>query len=174
VQELGLSPKDARALIEEPETCRYYESLLREGMEPRRAATEVLNPLQKLANERSTAVHKLNIKPAHVRELDELRAKGLIGSSAASEVYALLPGWSRTVLELIDEKGMRQVSDTAALEGYVDQVLADAKNARAIEDIRAGKDKAIGALMGQIMKLSKGQANPQLVTQIIKQKLQGG
>jgi len=65
------------------------------------------------------------------------------------------------------------VSDTGELEHYIDQVLAEPKNAKATEDIKGGKDKAIGALMGQIMKLSKGKANPKLVTEMIKKRLQG-
>ena len=66
---------------------------------------------------------------------------------------------------------MLQVSDSSALEQYVDEVLADPANAKAVEDIKGGKGKAIGALMGQIMKKSKGQANAKMVTEMIRKRL---
>ncbi len=64
-----------------------------------------------------------------------------------------------------------QVSETSALEGYVDQALTEAKNEKAVADIKAGKDKAIGALIGQVMKRSKGKANPKVVGELIRGKI---
>lgn len=66
------------------------------------------------------------------------------------------------------------MSDTAALDGFVDEVISNPNMAKAVEDIKAGKDKAIGALVGQVMKLSKGQANPKVVGDLIRRKLVGG
>ncbi|MCC7147252.1 MAG: Asp-tRNA(Asn)/Glu-tRNA(Gln) amidotransferase subunit GatB [Phycisphaeraceae bacterium] len=96
-------------------------------------------------------------------------APGSAGGYSGSGGYAP----SQNLEDVARAHGLIQVSDTAALEKFVAEVLADPRNTKALADLQAGKEKALGALLGQVMKLSKGQANPQVVSQIIKQKLQG-
>ena len=172
VGQSGLSLTDARTLVDDPSLADFFDLVVGEGVEPRRAAAILLNYGARYANERGCGVAELNITPGQVREIAELAAADKIGSTAAEELFGRCcdePG--RGAAELAEAHGMLQVSETGALAGYVDQVLADAKNRKTIDDIRAGKGKAIGALMGQIMKLSKGQANPKVVTQIIQEKI---
>jgi aspartyl-tRNA(Asn)/glutamyl-tRNA(Gln) amidotransferase subunit B len=173
VDEYKLSPVDAGQLLDEPGLTRFYEETIAAGTDPKRAAAMLLNYGSKLANERNQGVHELGITPEQVKSIADLSTADKIGSSAAADLFAHCCDSADSAEALADKHGLLQVSDTGALEGFVDQVLADAKNAKAIEDIRAGKDKAVGALMGQIMKLSKGQANPKLVTQMIISKLRG-
>ncbi len=170
-QELGLSEKDARALIDEPAVCRFFEAVLAQGADPKRAASLLLNYGAKHANERGMRIDQLGITPAQVQGIAQLLAADKIGSSAVDELFTLCFDSDEPADKLAESKGLMQVSDTGALEQYVEQVIADPKNEKAVSDIKAGKDKAIGALMGQIMKLSKGQANPKVVTQMIKAKL---
>ncbi len=167
VNDYKLSPVDAGSLLDDPGLTNFYESTLAVGTDPKRAAAMLLNYAAKLANERNQAVHNLGITPEQVKGIADLSSADKIGSSAAAELFALCCDSDASAESLADKHSLLQVSDTGALEAFVDQVLADSKNAKAIEDIRGGKDKAVGALMGQIMKLSKGQANPKLVTQMI-------
>jgi aspartyl-tRNA(Asn)/glutamyl-tRNA(Gln) amidotransferase subunit B len=173
INEYKLSPVDVGTLLDDPGLTGFYEATITAGADPKRAAAMLLNYGAKLANERNTGVHELGITAEHVKGIADLSAADKIGSSAAAELFAYCCDHDDPAESLADKHGLLQVSDTGALEGFVDQVLADAKNQKAIDDIKAGKDKAVGALMGQIMKLSKGQANPKLVTQLIIGKVRG-
>lgn len=174
LHQLGLHPKDVATIIDEPALTRLFESVLAAGVEPKRAAAMLLNYGAKRANERGCAIHQLPITPQQIQRIAELTAAGKISSNAADELFGLCcESPSRSVEELARENGLLQVSDAGALAAYVDQVLADPRNARAVADLKAGKDKALGALIGQVMKLSKGQANPQVVTQILRNRLLG-
>ncbi len=174
VHDLGLKPVDARTIIDEPAVTRFFEEVLATGIEPRRAAAMLLNYGAKRANERNVRIDELGITPQQIAGIAALQEADKISSSAADELFGLCCEEAHrgaAVEQLAQQRGLLQVSDTAALEAFVDEVLANEKNARAIADIRGGKEAAIGALIGQVMKLSKGQANPKLVTQLIKQKL---
>ena len=171
IEQLGLNLKDADALVDDPKVARFYEQVLETGVEPRRAASMLLNYGAKRANERGTRIDQLGITAQQIKGIADLLAADKIGSSAADELFGHCVDSDDSAEALADKHGLIQVSDTGALEGYVDQVLADPKNAKIVDDIKGGKDKAVGALLGQIMKLSKGQANPKLVGDLIKQKL---
>jgi aspartyl-tRNA(Asn)/glutamyl-tRNA(Gln) amidotransferase subunit B len=172
-QELGLSAIDARAIIDEPSFASFFEQVLAAGADAKRAAAILRNYGAKRANERGVAIADLGITPQQVQQIAQLAAEDKVGSSAADALFGLCCAQPQRPAEVIAaEHNLLQVSDTGALEGYIDQVLADPRNERAIADLRAGKDKAIGALMGQVMRLSGGQANPKMVTELIKRKLQ--
>ncbi|MFW6060091.1 MAG: Asp-tRNA(Asn)/Glu-tRNA(Gln) amidotransferase subunit GatB [Phycisphaeraceae bacterium] len=168
---LGLNAKDSRALLDEPSVCRFFENILALDTDAKRAASLLLNYGAKCANERDARIDQLGITAQQVHDIARLLADDKIGSSAADTLFGLCCDSDDPAEKLAEQKGLMQVSDTGQLEQYVEQVIADPKNEKAVNDIKAGKDKAIGALMGQIMKLSKGQANPKVVTQLIKQKL---
>ena len=173
VQKLHLNIKDAQQVIEDPEVTAFFEEILAVGVDAKRAAAMLLNYAAKRANERTCQIHELGITPQQIKGIADLAAAQKIGSSAANELFGLCCESDQPALTLAQHHKLLQVSDTAALDRYLDQVLADAKNGRIVDDIRNGKDKAIGALMGQVMKLSKGQANPKLVGDMIKQKIRG-
>jgi aspartyl-tRNA(Asn)/glutamyl-tRNA(Gln) amidotransferase subunit B len=160
-------------LIDEPAVCGFFEAVLAEGVDAKRGASMLLNYGAKRANEQQCRIDELGITAGQIKGIAALAAADKIGSSAADKLFGLCCESDEPADKLAEQHKLLQVSDTGALEGFIDQVLADANNAKAIEDIKAGKDKAIGALMGQIMKLSKGQANPKMVTDLIKRKLCG-
>lgn len=173
LHDFGLDPRQVDQLIDEPRLCAMYDQVMAAGVSPKRAAALLLNYGAKRANERGCAIHELAITPAQIAEIEKLTAAGTISSNAADELFNLCIDHPDTsAAELAEKHSLIQVSDAAQLEAFVDQVIADPKLARAVEDVRAGKDKAIGALLGRIMRLSQGKANPQAVTAIIKQKLQ--
>ncbi len=176
IDDLGLNVKDARALIDDRDVCLFYEAVLTEGVEPKRAAAMLLNYGAKRANERGCLVSDLGITPKQIKEIADLAAADKIGSSAADELFGHCcdpQNQDSSATAIAEKHGLLQVSNTSELEGFIDQVLADPKNAKPVADIQAGKDKAIGALLGQIMKLSKGRANPKIVGDLIKQRVRG-
>ena len=173
LEEYGLDIKQTRALLDEPATTRFFEAVLAAGVEPKRAASLLLNYGAKIANERGVGIHNIGITPEQVAGIAELAAADKIGSNAVDQLFTLCCDQQESAASLAEKHGLLQVSDTGELGAFVDQVIADPKNEKAVTDIRGGKDKAIGALMGQIMKLTKGKANPKMVTEMIKAKLSG-
>ncbi|MEO1236509.1 MAG: Asp-tRNA(Asn)/Glu-tRNA(Gln) amidotransferase subunit GatB, partial [Planctomycetota bacterium] len=177
VDELGLKPIDADNLIAEPANTRFFEACLAvssSGGEPRRVAAMLLNAGAKRANESGVSLDGLGISPVQVVEIVALQDADQISATAADALFghACSPGnQGKTAAELAEQHGLLQVSDDGQLDAWIAEVLADPKNAKAIDQIKGGKDKAIGALLGQIMKLSKGQANPKVVGEKIKARL---
>jgi len=119
--------------------------------------------------ESHTALAELRFPPAHVLELVDLVESGMISSRIAQEVFAELFLTGESPGALVQRKGLTQVSDTAALEAFCDQAIAAHPGPAA--DYRAGKTPALNFLKGQVMKLSKGKANPARVGDILERKL---
>ena len=180
VEVLGLSAKDAQQLLAEAKTAAFFDAVVTVGADARRAAKLLLNTAAKRANEQGRAIHELGITAGQVKEILDLVAGGKMSSAGADELFGVCceeasrGAVALSLATLAESRGLLQVSDSSALESFVATVLADAKNAKAIADIKAGKDKAIASLMGQVMKLSKGQANAQVVGEMIKAKIAGG
>ncbi|MEM9252157.1 MAG: Asp-tRNA(Asn)/Glu-tRNA(Gln) amidotransferase subunit GatB [Planctomycetota bacterium] len=169
----GIGEKEATAIVDDPALTRFYEACNARIGDPKRIVALLLNTGAKHANERGVSVGKLGVTAEQVEGIMDLVDEDKISSSGADKLFALCADSDEDAEAIAEAGGLMQVSDTAALEGYVDQVLADEKNAKAVADIQGGKDKAIGALLGQIMKLSKGQANPKLVRELILGKVRG-
>ena len=104
-------------------------------------------------------------------ELAEMTEKSEVSSTNAKELFNELLAGAKNPRKLAEEKNLLQVSDESAIAAIVDEVLNDPASAASIADIKAGKDKAIGYLVGQVMKKSKGQANPSLAQKLIREKL---
>ncbi len=172
--EVGLSEADARQIVDEPRLCRFYERVAALSGEPRKSAAVLLNQGLKLANDRGTSIHQCGFSPEQAAGIVKLAAEDKINNQA---IFKLLeascdPLHAQTTAPALAEMlGLLQVSDDGALEAWVDEVVASPGNAQIVADIKAGKDQAIGALLGQVMKLSKGQANPKAVREIIQSKV---
>lgn len=172
VGDYKLNIKDARALVEEPGLTRFFESVVAERVEPKRAAAMLLNYGQKRANERGCGVHELGITPAQIRQIVELADNDRIGSSAADELFGLLcePDMeNQSVESLATERKLIQVSDDSAMASWIEQAIAE--QPQAADDVRKGKMAAIGRLVGAVMKASGGQANPKLAQQKLREAL---
>jgi aspartyl-tRNA(Asn)/glutamyl-tRNA(Gln) amidotransferase subunit B len=169
--ELGLDHKDAVQLIDEPGTAAYFDEIIELGANAKKLAKLLLNAAAKHANDRNVLIHQTGVTPQQIADSLALVADGKISSNGADELLGHCCDSNASAESLAAQHGLLQVSDTGALGGFIDEVLANPKNEKAIIDIKAGKGKAIGALMGQVMKLSKGQANPGVVQKMIKDKL---
>jgi len=132
----------------------------------------ILGPLSAKLNEENLDIRDSKVSPDQLKELSKRVADGTISATAATSV--VLPAlWEKEgpIDEIIERRGLKQISDAGAIEKIVDRVLAS--NAKQIEDYRAGKEKAFNSLVGQVMKETQGKANPAQVNEILKRKLAG-
>ncbi len=170
---LGLKEKETDQLLDEPAVCRFFDAVLDAGVEAKRAAALLLNYGAKRANEQGCRIDQLGVTAAQVKGIADLLDGNKISSNGADDLFGACVDSDDDPAALAEKLGLLQVSDSGELDGWIDEVLAETKNAKIVEDIKGGKDQAIGALLGQIMKLSKGKANPKLVGDMIKQRLRG-
>jgi len=167
VDDVGLTEADARQLVDEPTLCRFYENVAALSGHPRRAAALLLNQGLALANTRGATIDRCGFSAQQAADILKLVMDDQINNQGLAKLLEACCDSDEPAQALAEAQGLLQVSDDSALEGWVEQVLADPKNAKIVDDIKAGKDKAIGALLGQVMKVSKGQANPKAVREII-------
>jgi len=177
--EYGLSSYDAQILTQEKASAEYFQKLvnLLSSDLAKQSANWIAGDFASAVNRDGLDASTAPIKPEHLAELIKRVVDGTISNKIAKEIFTIL--WERAkekdlpfigaVDALIDEKGLRQISDTGALEKIIDEVLLT--NAKSVEEYRSGKEKAFNSLVGQIMKASKGKANPGQVNTLLKQKL---
>jgi len=190
-KEYGLGVKEAAALVEERDVCRFYESAIESmrglGMEGSRAgrvaANFVLQSGAKRANERGVLVNELGILAGEVAQIAVLREAEKIGSTAADELFGMLCEGSEAARErgsekgvdvegLAREKGLLIVRDEGAMEAWCEQVIG--ANEKVAADVRGGKVAAVGRLVGEVMKLSGGRADAKGVREALLRKLGAG
>jgi aspartyl-tRNA(Asn)/glutamyl-tRNA(Gln) amidotransferase subunit B len=143
------------------------------GAPAKPAANWLMGEVSKRLNAEERAIEAAPVAPATLAALIARVQDATVSNSGARQVFdALWSGEGADVDALIAAKGLKQLNDASALEAIVDQVLA--ANAKSVEEYRAGKDKAFNALVGQVMKASKGQANPAQAGELLKKKLAAG
>lgn len=173
----GLPEYDSLVLTSSQAMANYYEAVVaKAGKENAKAAANwMMGDVSSTLNREGVELADSPVSAAQLALLLKRIADGTISNKAAKEVFAAM--WEAKSTDealadtVIDQKGLKQISDTGALEAIVDEVLA--ANAKSVEQYRAGKEAAINALIGQTMKASKGKANPAQVTELLKQKLAG-
>jgi len=163
--EYGLPTYDAVVLTGDKEVAEYFEHVVAAGADPKLASNWVMGEVMRELNERKCAVGELAVTPEMLAELLALVAGGEISNNTGKEVLVEMAAGGKRAAAVVEEKGLRQISDTGALEAEVQAVL-DA-NAKAVEDLRAGKKQARGFLMGQVMRVTQGKANPKVVGDLI-------
>ena len=168
ITDYGLSSYDAAVLTEERETAAFYEDAAN-GQDKKLTANWMTVELFGALNKAGKSLADSPVSPAQLGGLVGLISDGTISGRIAKDVFADMFETSKDAADIIEEKGLKQVSDSGAIEGLIDQVLAD--NQDKVEEYRGGKDKLFGFFVGQVMKLSKGQANPAMVNDLLKSKL---
>ncbi|MGE3279290.1 MAG: Asp-tRNA(Asn)/Glu-tRNA(Gln) amidotransferase subunit GatB [Candidatus Altimarinota bacterium] len=171
MKEYGLNEQEAEIAVDQITLGRFFEEVAKVSGDAKQARTFVFNILLGFLKEDALDVSKSKVMPEHVIELIRSVNSGKISSRVAKEVLEETYLTGKDPLVIIQEKGLEQVSDTAALEGICDQVLAE--NAKIVEDFKNGKEKAFAALIGKVMAATKGQANPGVVTEILKRLIAG-
>ena len=168
----GLSAYDAGALTASRAIADYFMATLQAfGGEAKLAANWVMGNVSAKLNEEDRAIADAPVSPVLLAGLLKRIADNTISSKIAKDVFEAMWAGEGDADAIIERKGLKQVTDTGAIEAIVDEVLA--ANAAMVEEFRAGKDKAFNALVGQAMKASKGKANPAQVNEILKRKLAG-
>ena len=168
VTEYGLSSYDANVLTEEKEVAAFYE-LASAGRDRKITANWMSVELFGALNKAGIDLAQSPVSPEQLGGLVDLISDGSISGKIAKEVFADMFETGKDAKQVVDEKGLKQVSDEGAIISMIDKVLAS--NQDKVDEYRSGKDKLFGFFVGQVMKASKGQANPGMVNQILKQKL---
>ncbi|WP_145136242.1 Asp-tRNA(Asn)/Glu-tRNA(Gln) amidotransferase subunit GatB [Roseomonas gilardii] len=170
VGEYGLTAYDAHVLTLEKETAAYYEEVAR-GRDAKQAANWVMGDLFAALNRTRTDITTSPVSAKDLGALLDLMADNTLSGKLAKEVFEAMVETGRAPGEIVEERGLKQVTDTGAIEAVVDEVLA--KNADKVAEYRSGKDKLFGFFVGQTMRAMQGKGNPALVNEVIKAKLAG-
>jgi aspartyl-tRNA(Asn)/glutamyl-tRNA(Gln) amidotransferase subunit B len=173
----GLSVYDTQLLTQDRDTAKVFEELLAIVGKPlaKAAANLIAGEFASSLNRAGIATVNAPLKAVHLAPLLTRVADGTISNKIAKDIFAIL--WEEAVAgkaissvdQVIDAKGLKQISDSGAIEAIIDQVLA--ANQKSVEEFRSGKEKAFNALVGQIMKASQGKANPGQVNELLRKKL---
>ena len=174
INDLGLSAYDARTLTASLELADYFESTVAIAgiANAKPCANWVMVDLAARLNKEGRDLGDSPVSAAQLAGLVQRIADGTISNNIAKKVFeALWNGAGATADEVIDRQGLKQITDSGAIESLVDDVLA--ANPASVAEFRAGKEKAFNSLVGQVMKAAKGKANPQQVNDLLRQKLAG-
>ena len=171
MRDYQLPAADAQTFVWDVPLGNYFEGIARQAKNPKAAANWVINNLRAKMTEAQVALPDLKFKPANILELIELVDNGKISTRIAQDVFAEMFTTGEAPARIVEKKGLAQVSDAGAIEKLCDQAIA--ANPGPASDYRAGKVAALNFLKGQVMKLSKGKANPALAGEILERKLKG-
>jgi aspartyl-tRNA(Asn)/glutamyl-tRNA(Gln) amidotransferase subunit B len=171
MRDYQLPASDAQTFVADVPLGTYFEGIARQAKNPKAAANWIINNLRAKLTESQTGLADLKFKPAGILELIELVDSGRISSRIAQEVFLDMFATGEPPSRIVEKKGLAQVSDAGAIEKFCDEAIA--ANPGPAADYKAGKLAALNFLKGQVMKLSKGKANPGLVGQILERKLKG-
>ncbi len=170
VQQYGLPEYDATTLTQSQAMAAYFEDAAKACGAPKLASNWVMGEISRRLNTEEIGMDAVKVSSRQLAALIGRIGDGTISNNAARQVFeALWSGEGSDVDAVIEAKGLKQIQDTGALEKIIDEVIA--ANPANVEQYKAGKDKAFNALVGQVMKASKGKANPQQVNEILMAKL---
>jgi aspartyl-tRNA(Asn)/glutamyl-tRNA(Gln) amidotransferase subunit B len=170
----GLNAEEAATLTSSRALADFYEQAVREGAAARAVANWMLRDVLRLLNTSGLEIEAAKLTPGHVAGLIKLIESGQLSVRSAPEVMETMFQTGAPPDQVVDEKGLSQVSDTAELEAIVDRILAAPGSAKAVADFKGGKASALGFLVGAVMKETRGKANPGVVNQLLQQKLSSG
>jgi aspartyl-tRNA(Asn)/glutamyl-tRNA(Gln) amidotransferase subunit B len=167
--EYGLTGYDAATLTASRNVADYFVATVNAGADAKPAANWVMGAVSAKLNAEEKAITESPVTAAQLASLLKRIADNTISNNAAKQVFEAMWNGEGEVDVIIEAKGLKQVSDSGAIEAIIDEVLA--ANAAMVEEFKAGKEKAFNALVGQAMKASKGKANPAQVNEMLKKKL---
>jgi aspartyl-tRNA(Asn)/glutamyl-tRNA(Gln) amidotransferase subunit B len=169
IDELGLPPYDAEVLTAARDTSEYFESVASVSGEPKMAANWVMGDLMGALKAAGKEISESPVSAANLGELLRLLAKNELSGKLAKDVFGKMFETGEAPAAIIEREGIKQISDTGALEKIVTEVIE--KNPKQVEQYKGGKTTVLNFLVGQVMKATRGQANVGVVTEVLKQKL---
>jgi aspartyl-tRNA(Asn)/glutamyl-tRNA(Gln) amidotransferase subunit B len=171
VAELGVSAGQSRILTQSGATATFFEESVALGATPSAAANWITQDLAGLLNAARTELPDTKITPQHVADIVRLVGDGTISATGAKQVLEDAFATGEPAETIVERRGLRQVTDTSALEAWVDDAIAE--NPEPVEQFRRGKEGALNAVLGQVMKRSGGSANPRVVRELLLRRLTG-
>lgn len=169
VSQYLLPEYDAGILTLTPQSLAFFDECIALGADAKAVSNWMMGEMSRLLNQNNLEIEDSKIQPALLAEMLQLVDSGKISGKMAKGVFEEMFITGKTAPAIIKEQGLEQISDEGSLGPIIDQVLES--NPRAVEDFKSGKEKAFGSLVGQVMKATKGQANPALVNDLLKKKL---
>ena len=169
IEACKLSDYDASIITEEKVLADFFEECIKVLNRPKSFSNWIINDLLREVKDRKLDISNLPIKPRQLAALVEIIEKGTISSTIAKEVFSEMIQTGKEPQKIIEEKGMAQISDEGLIESVIDKVIAG--NPSVIEDYKKGKKNALAFLVGQVMKETKGKANPKIVNEMLVKKV---
>lgn len=169
VSEYNLPPSDSVLLVSEKPLADWFEEAVKLGGQPKAVANWVMGELMRLLNEDNKSIEDCPLEPGKLVEMLNLIDTGIISGKLAKAVFEEMYRTDKSPESIVTEKGLVQISDSEELERTVDKIIA--RHPKEVERYRAGEEKLMGFFVGQIMKATKGKANPQIVNDLLKKKL---
>ena len=169
VRDYRLPEYDAAVLTEEKPVADYFEAVVKAGADAKQASNWVMGDVLRVLKEEKIEISAFPVKPEALAEMIQLISDGTISSKLAKTVFEEMRKTQKSAKQIVEEKGLVQITDTGAIERVVDEVLA--ANPKEVERYRQGEEKLIGFFVGQVMRATRGKANPQMVNQLLRQKL---
>lgn len=170
IKEYNIAKDDAVRLVNEISMANFFESAVKvKGAEAKKTANLILIELSALLSDRKLQIEDLKIKPEWVGKLSALVEDGTIGLRTAKDLIIIMQDEAKDPETLIEEKGLKQVSDTSEIEKIIDGIIE--ANPNEVAGFKAGKEKLMGFFVGQVMKATSGKANPAIINKLLKEKL---
>ncbi|MGD0281246.1 MAG: Asp-tRNA(Asn)/Glu-tRNA(Gln) amidotransferase subunit GatB [Dissulfurispiraceae bacterium] len=169
VSQYGIPEYDAELLTSEKALSVWYESAVREGGQPKAVSNWIMGEVMRLLNEAGRSIEECTLQPGQLAGLLRLIDNGTISGKIAKTVFEEMFRTGKDAEGVVKEKGLVQISDEGAIEKAVDEILA--KHAAEVGRFRSGEDKLLGFFVGQVMKATRGKANPQLLNDLLRKKL---
>jgi len=169
ISELGLPEYDAGVLTGDKNLAVFFEEVLKDYDDPKNLSNWMMGEFLRLLNENNHSPFDSGISPINLAKMLKMIDEDVISGKIAKEVFEKMYNSGNDPETIVEEEGLKQISNQDELENIVDRIIEE--NTDAVEDVRNGKDRAIGFLVGQIMKETRGKANPGLVNQMLRDKL---
>ena len=169
IQQYGIPASDAGILTSSQELADYYEKCVKLYNKPKAIANWIMSELLRELKERNIGIKKCKVSPEHLTEMITLINRGSISGKMAKKVFMEMFETGKKASQIVKKKGLAQISDKETLAKIVDRILKE--NPKVVEDYKEGKEKALGYLVGRIMKKTKGAANPRLINKLFREKL---
>lgn len=170
VEQYGLPAYDAGILTQTVEMSNFFDETVKAGADAKSAANWLMGEVSAYLNDKDTTFDEIGLTPENLTEMIKLIADGVISSKIAKKVFKHLAEEGGSAKAFVEEQGLAQISDEATLKPLIEEAMAN--NPQSIADYKKGKKKAKGALVGQIMKATKGKADPKIVDQLLVEALE--
>ncbi len=169
MQDYDLSDYDAGIIVQSRAMSDYFNALLSLNVDAKMAANWLLGDISAYLNEHEMEISALRVTPERLAQLLARIADKTISNNIARKVFGFLVSSDKSADEIIEEQGLKKVTDTGAIEGWIDEVIAN--NPKQVEQYKSGQTKILGFFVGQVMKKSQGKADPAMINEIIIKKL---